>query len=141
MSIHAVDKNMQVENVVIEYRDRPAGSESKLNTYSDGMKVLKTIMRLFRTYKPLAYFGTIAAVLALLSVIFVIPVFSVYLKTGLVPNFPTLIVCGFTMLAAILSLFTGLQLQNSVQKNRQDFEMQLIRLDHVRKNMETDYEK
>ena len=141
MSIHAVDKNMQVENVVIEYRDRPAGSESKLNTYSDGMKVLKTIMRLFRTYKPLAYFGTIAAVLALLSVIFVIPVFSVYLKTALVPNFPTLIVCGFTMLAAILSLFTGLQLQNSVQKNRQDFEMQLIRLDHVRKDLEADYEK
>ena len=137
----AVDKNMQVENVVIEYRDRPAGSESKLNTYSDGMKVLKTIMRLFRTYKPLAYFGTIAAVLALLSVIFVIPVFSVYLKTALVPNFPTLIVCGFTMLAAILSLFTGLQLQNSVQKNRQDFEMQLIRLDHVRKDLEADYEK
>lgn len=132
---------MQVENVVIEYRDRPAGSESKLNTYSDGMKVLKTIMRLFRTYKPLAYFGTIAAVLALLSVIFVIPVFSVYLKTALVPNFPTLIVCGFTMLAAILSLFTGLQLQNSVQKNRQDFEMQLIRLDHVRKDLEADYEK
>ena len=141
MSIHAVDKNMQVENVVIEYRDRPVGSESKLNTYSDGMKVLKTIMRLFRTYKPLAYFGTIAAVLALLSVIFVIPVFSVYLKTALVPNFPTLIVCGFTMLAAILSLFTGLQLQNSVQKNRQDFEMQLIRLDHVRKDLEADYEK
>lgn len=126
---------------MIEYRDRPAGSESKLNTYSDGMKVLKTIMRLFRTYKPLAYFGTIAAVLALLSVIFVIPVFSVYLKTALVPNFPTLIVCGFTMLAAILSLFTGLQLQNSVQKNRQDFEMQLIRLDHVRKDLEADYEK
>ena len=141
MSIHAVDKNMQVENVVIEYRDRPVGSESKLNTYSDGMKVLKTIMRLFRTYKPSAYFGTIAAVLALLSVIFVIPVFSVYLKTALVPNFPTLIVCGFTMLAAILSLFTGLQLQNSVQKNRQDFEMQLIRLDHVRKDLEADYEK
>ena len=141
MSIHAVDKNMQVENVVIEYSDRPAGSESKLNTYSDGMKVLKTIMRLFRTYKPLAYFGTIAAVLALLSVIFVIPVFSVYLKTALVPNFPTSIVCGFTMLAAILSLFTGLQLQNSVQKNRQDFEMQLIRLDHVRKDLEADYEK
>lgn len=91
MSIHAVDKNMQVENVVIEYRDRPAGSESKLNTYSDGMKVLKTIMRLFRTYKPLAYFGTIAAVLALLSVIFVIPVFSVYLKTALVPNFGSIL--------------------------------------------------
>ena len=141
MSIHAVDKNMQVENVVIEYRDRPVGSESKLNTYSDGMKVLKTIMRLFRTYKPLAYFGTIAAVLALLSVIFVIPVFSVYLKTALVPNFPTLLVFCFTMLAAILSLFTGLQLQNSVQKNRQDFEMQLIRLDHVRKDLEADYEK
>lgn len=132
MSIHAVDKNMRVENVIIEYRDRPEGSESKLNTYSDGFKVLRTIVRLFRNYKPFAFFGAISFVLALLAVIFVIPVLSVYFKTGLVPNFPTLIVCGFTMMAAIMSLFTGLQLQNSIQKNRQDFEMRLIFLNQIK---------
>ena len=127
MSIHAVDKNMQVENVVIEYRDRPEGSESKLNTYSDGFKVLRTIMRLYRNYKPLSFFGVIAAVLALLSIGFFIPVLATYLKTGLVPNFPTLIVCGFAMIAAIQAFFAGLILENIRQKNRQDFEMELIR--------------
>ena len=135
MSIHAVDKNMQVENVIIEYRDRPSGSESKLNTYADGIKVLKTIVRLYRNYKPLSFFGMISAILAVLSVIFVMPVFSMYLQTGLVPNFPTLIVCGFTMMAAISSLFVGLQLQNSVQKNKQDFEMRLIALDYQKKTL------
>jgi len=135
MSIHAVDKNMQVENVVIEYRDRPAGSVSKLNTYVDGFKVLNTIARLYRNYKPMAFFGFIAAILAILSLAFVLPVFSIYLRTGLVPNFPTLIVCGFTMLASIMSLFAGLQLQNSIQKNKQDFEMRLITLDHEKKQL------
>lgn len=128
MSIHAIDKNMQVENLVIDYRDRPMGSESKLNTYADGFRVLRTILRLFRNYKPLAFFGWIALVLAALSTGFMIPVLHTYFVTGFVPNFPTLIVCGFTMLAAIHALFTGLQLQTMVQKNRQDFEMQLIRL-------------
>lgn len=131
MSIHAVDKNMQVENVIIEYRDRPTGSKSKLNTYSDGVKVLRTIGRLFRNYKPFPFFGGIASILALLSIGFMIPVFHTYLLTGFVPNFPTLIVCGFTMLAAIHALFVGLQLQNMVQKNRQDFELYLLNLQHT----------
>ena len=135
MSIHAVDKNMQVENIVIEYRDRPEGSESKLNTYSDGIKVLRTITRLFRNYKPLAFFGVIAGVLALLSILFAAPVFITYLQTGMVPNFPTLIVCGFTMMAAISSLFAGLQLQYSVQKNKQDFEMRLLELEQQKKGL------
>lgn len=135
MSIHAVDKNMQVENIVIEYRDRTEGSESKLNTYSDGIKVLRTITRLFRNYKPLAFFGVIAGVLALLSILFAAPVFITYLQTGMVPNFPTLIVCGFTMMAAISSLFAGLQLQNSVQKNKQDFEMRLLELEQQKKGL------
>lgn len=126
MSIHALDKNMYVENVVIEYRDRPEGSESKLNTYSDGIKVLGTIARLFRNYKPFAFFGAVALILAVIAAIFFLPVFVTYIKTGLVPNFPTLIVCGFTFLAAIHAFFTGLHLQNNVQKNRQDFEMRLI---------------
>ena len=127
MSIHALDKNLYVENLVIEYRDRPAGSESKLNTYSDGIKVLKTIARLFKNYKPLNFFGIIAFILFVLALIFFIPVLYAYIQTGLVKNFPTLIVCGFTVIAAILSLFSGLQLQTIAQKNRQDFEMELIR--------------
>ena len=128
MSIHAVEKNMFVENTIIEYRDRPNGSESKLNTYSDGFKVLRTIFRLFRTYKPLAFFGGISLILAIISALFFVPVFVAYLKTGQVLNFPTLIVCGFTMIAAIQSFFVGLTLQTIGQKNRQDFEMQLISL-------------
>ena len=133
MSIHAVDKNMLLDNVIIEYRDRPEGSESKLNTYSDGFKVLKTIGRLFKNYKPLSFFGTISAILMVLALIFFIPVFSTYLKIGQVPNFPTLIVCGFAVLAAIQSLFSGMILQNIVQKNRQDFEMELHQIQDVYK--------
>ena len=133
MSIHAVDKNMLLENVIIEYRDRPEGSESKLNTYSDGFKVLKTIGRLFKSYKPLAFFGTISAILMVLAVAFFVPVFVTYLKIGEVPNFPTLIVCGFAVLAAIQSLFSGMILQNIVQKNRQDFEMELHRIEDMYK--------
>ena len=128
MSIHAVDKNMFVENVIIEYRDRPEGSVSKLNTYSDGLKVLMTIFRLFRTYRPMVFFGSFAAVLAILSVIFFIPVFIAYKHTGLVDQFPTLIVCGFTLIVAIQSLFSGLILKTVYQKSRQDFEMQLYRV-------------
>lgn len=127
MSIHAVDKNMNIENVVIDYRDRPEGSVSKLNTYSDGFKVIRTIVRLYRTYRPFAFFGWIALLLAALSVGFFLPVMGEYVRTGLVPNFPTLIVCGFTMIAAIQSLFTGLMLQTIQKKNLQDFEIQLYR--------------
>lgn len=125
MSIHAVDKNMLLENMIIEYRDRPEGSVSKLNTYSDGLKVLHTIGRLYRNYKPLAFFEFFSAMLMLLALVFFIPVFREYLITGQVPNFPTLIVCGFVVLAAIQSFFSGMILQNIVQKNRQDFEMEL----------------
>lgn len=127
MSIHALDKNMYVDNLIIDYRDRPNGSESKLNTYSDGIKVLKTIVKLFRNYKPLAFFGGISLILILIALGFFIPVLVTYIKTGLVPSFPTLIVCGFTVIAAIQSFFSGLQLQTIVQKNRQDFEMVLVR--------------
>lgn len=125
MSIHAIDKNMFVENVVIDYRDRPEGSVSKLNTYSDGIKVIGTIVRLFQTYRPLAFFGTVAAILMALAIGFFIPVGITYADTGMVPNFPTLIVCGFVALASIQSFFAGLILQTMYRKNRQDFEMQL----------------
>ena len=128
MTIHAVDKNMQLEHVVVEYRDRPTGSRSKLNTFSDGAKVLMTIGRLFRHYKPFAFFGAVALLLALLAFGFFVPVFVEYLRTGLVPNLPTLVVCGFTAIAAIQSFFSGLLLDSINQKNRQDFELELIRI-------------
>ena len=125
MSIHAVDKNMYIENEVIEYRDRPDGSESKLNTYSDGFKVLRTIARLYRNYKPMAFFGLLEALLLILGIGFFIPVFVTFLETGRVGKIPTLIVCGFAVLGAIQSLFSGMILQTMIQKNRQDFEMEL----------------
>ncbi|MCD8098712.1 MAG: glycosyltransferase family 2 protein [Lachnospiraceae bacterium] len=129
MTIHAADKNMQVDNVVIEYRDRPEGSESKLNTYSDGAKVLMSIVKLYRNYKPLNFFGALALVLTVLSVGFFIPVLAEYVETGLVPKFPTLIVCGFALMAAIQSVFAGLILASGAQRSRQEFEMNLIRTD------------
>ena len=126
MSIHAIDKNMHIENVVIDYRDRPEGSESKLNTYSDGFKVLMTIARLYRTYKPLGFFGIVSLLFAIIALALFIPVSIDYMRTGLVARFPTLIVSGFIMLAAIISFFSGLVLHTIGQKNRQDFEMNLI---------------
>ena len=128
MTIHAVNNNMQVENVLVDYRDRPEGSESKLNTYSDGMKVLLTIIRLFREYKPLQFFSLVSLVLVLLATIFFVPVLVEYLATGLVLKFPTLIVCGFVVLAAIQSFFSGLILNNIVQRDRKNFEMDLNRV-------------
>lgn len=128
MTIHAVSNNMQVENVIVEYRDRPEGSESKLNTYSDGMKVIFTIIRLFREYKPFRFFALLSLVLMAVAVGFFVPVFIDYINTGLVAKFPTLIVCGFVGLAAVQSFFAGMILQNIAQKNRKDYEMDLIKL-------------
>ena len=108
MSIHAVNTNMLLDNVIIDYRDRPEGSESKLNTYTDGFKVLKTILKLFRNYKPLAFFGGLSIALLIIALVFFIPIFIHYLQTGLVPNFPTLIVCGFVVISAIQSFFSVL---------------------------------
>lgn len=126
MSIHAVDKNMCIKNVIIDYRDRPDGSVSKLNTFFDGAKVLGTILRLYRDYKPLSFFGFLTLFLTILSAWYFIPIFVEYLRTGLVPRYPTLIVCGFSMIAALLSLFSGIILQTLIHKNRQDFEFRLI---------------
>ena len=131
MTIHALDKNMRTENVVVSYRDRPDGSVSKLNTGRDGARVLLTIAKLFMNYKPFNFFGLIALVLFVLALGFFIPVFATYLRTGEVPNFPTLIVCGFAAIASLQSLFTGLLLHNIVQKNKQDFELELIKTNRV----------
>ena len=134
MSIHAADKNMFVENVIIEYRDRPEGSVSKLNTYSDGFRVLRTIARLYRTYKPMNFYGVVAAVLAVLSVGFLIPILVKYSQTHLVPNFPTLFVCGFVMLAAIQSFFSGIKLQPKSHNNPQDLKYVLHQIHDTKGN-------
>ena len=138
MSIHAAQKNLLVRNHVIEYKDRPEGSESKLSTFSDGFKVIGTIIKLFRTYKPLRFFSYIAAVLMIIGVGFLIPVINEYVKTGLVERFPTLIVCCFVILTSIIAFFSGLILETINWKNRQDFEMNLISVDVYKKLLEKD---
>jgi len=122
MTIHAVSNNMAIENVVVEYRDRPEGSESKLNTYSDGMKVLFTMVKLYKNYKPLGFFTLLSVLLTLLSVGFMVPVVVDFVNTGLVERFPTLIVCCFVELAAIQSFFAGMILEVIAAKDRREFE-------------------
>ena len=133
MTIHAVNNNMSIENVVVEYRDRPEGSVSKLNTYVDGIKVLGTIVRLFKNYKPFRFFTIISVLLTILAVGFFIPVFIGYLETGMVDRFPTLITCGFVFMAALQSFFAGLILSNNASKNRREFEFQLNLIDSTKK--------
>ncbi len=128
MSIHAIDKNMALRHVVVDYRDRPEGSESKLNTYSDGCKVVWTVIRLYKYCRPMLFFGALSVLLFLLATFFFIPVFGEYLQSGMVERFPTLIVCGFVVIASIQSFFTGMILETMMKKNRQDFEQQLIYL-------------
>ncbi len=133
MTIHAIDKNMALDNVVIEYKDRPEGSESKLNTVSDGIKVLKTIVRLWKNYKPFSFFLFLAAVLLAVSLALFIPLVLVpFLKTGLVLRFPTLICCGFVGLAALLAFFSGMILDAIIQKEKREFEYRLQLLEKTK---------
>ena len=128
MTIHAVNYNMQVENVVVEYRDRPEGSVSKLNTYSDGIRVIHKMFQLYKNYKPMHFFGALCLALMLLALAFMIPVIGEYFKTGLVPRFPTLIACGFLALAGIQSFFAGMILEVMAAKDRRDFEYRLTKI-------------
>jgi len=125
MTIHALDKNFLLRSLPVNYRDRPAGSESKLNTYVDGAKVLMTIFNLYRDYKPLQFFGGLALILALVALILFLPVFFQYLETSLVPRFPTLIVSGFLMSASLLSFACGLILDTIAKNNRKTFELHM----------------
>ena len=127
MSIHAISMNMGLDNVIVDYRDRPEGSESKLNTVQDGIKVLLTIFNLFKNYKPMFFFSMIALLLLVLDVAVFIPVVWLpYLATGLVEHFPTLIMCGFVAMAALLSFFNGMILDTIKQKERREFEFRLM---------------
>ena len=126
MTIHALDRRFDILEIPIDYKDRPSGSFSKLNTYTDGAKVLKTIFILFEEYRPLLFFSILALILALLAVILFIPVFVEYCKIGLVPRFPTLFVSLFLGLASLISFFTGLCLNVIVNKGRKEYELQLL---------------
>lgn len=126
MTIHALDKNFLLKEIPVEYRDRPAGSVSKLNTYKDGFKVLKTIARLFKEYKPTLFFGLVSLLFFVISIAFGTPVFVEYFKTGLVPRYPTLIFSGFMLMISILMFVCGIILEVVVKKHRQLFELILI---------------
>ena len=134
MTIHAISMNMAIENVIVDYRDRPEGSESKLNTVNDGLKVLFTIFNLFRNYKPLSFFSIVAAILVIVDLLVFIPAVLIpYYHTGLVERFPTLIVCGFIGLAAVLSVFNGMILDAIRMKERREFEFRLTLMSMLKK--------
>lgn len=126
MTIHALDKNFLLEEVKVGYRDRPAGSVSKLNTYRDGFRVLKTIGRLFKEYKPTIFFSLLSLLFLIISIVFGIPVFAEYFKIGLVPRYPTLIFSGFMLMIALVLFACGVILEVVVKKHRQLFELMLI---------------
>ena len=126
MSIHALDKNFKLIEIPVQYRDRPEGSVSKLNTVSDGIKVIKTIIRLFKDYKPSLFFGIIGTIFMIVSIVFMVPVFIEYFKTGLVPRFPTLIFSGFMLLIGIINYTCGIILDGVTKKYRLLFELNLI---------------
>ncbi len=125
MTIHALDKNLSLSSIPVGYRDRPAGSQSKLNTFSDGLKVMKTIGILVKDYKPLPFFSFISVVLLLIGLLLLIPVMAEYHVSGLVPRFPTLIVSGFMVIAALQVFIAGIILDTQGKKSRQSFEIQM----------------
>ena len=126
MTIHAVDKNFKLVEIPVTYRDRPEGSVSKLNTYSDGFKVLKTIGVLFAEYKPFLFFNIVALIFYLITLILGIPPFVEYFKTGLVLKFPSLIVAGISLIVGLLLSITGIILQIIAKKHRQLYELYLV---------------
>ncbi len=125
MTIHALDKNFLIEEIPVTYRDRPTGSESKLNTVEDGIKVLGTIVSLFRDYKPMIFFSVISAMFLLLALILFVPVLIEYFQSGLVLRFPTLIISGVSFTIGILLWICGIILQSIVKKHRFLYELQL----------------
>lgn len=129
MTIHAARYGLPMKNIVIEYRDRREGSESKLDTIPDGIRVLWQIFQMVRTYRPIAFFGAIAAAAVLLACVLIVPVITEYARTGLVPRFPTLIGAGFIGIAGIQSMFAGLILAHGNDKDRRDFELKYLNTD------------
>lgn len=125
MSIHTLDKNFRILELPVEYRDRPEGSASKLHTVTDGLRVLRTIVSLFKDYRPMEFFGALSAICMLVSVYMFIPVLLEYFESHIVPRFPTLIVSGFLMISGLLLLGCGIILDVVGKKHRQLFELYL----------------
>ena len=123
LTINVLDNKLNIKQIPVNYKDRPVGSFSKLSTFKDGLKIIVTILRLFRDYKPLVFFSWISSFLILLSLLILLPVFIDYLQTGLVPRFPTLIVCGFIILFAVLLWMCGLILQVLLIRHRQLYQL------------------
>lgn len=134
MTIHAVDKNFLLEEIPVKYRDRPDGSVSKLNTFSDGMKVLSTIATLFREYRPFAFFTSVSILLEVIALVFFIPVLLEFFRTGLVLRFPTLIVSGIIAMIGILLWVCGIILEVIVKKHRQLYEILLNQIEMMDPN-------
>lgn len=133
MTIHALDKNLYVKSVLVDYRDRPQDSPSKLNTYSDGFKVLRTIARLYKEYRPLSFFGLFAALFGVVGLCMFVSVLTEFVRTGMVPRFPTLIVATVLWVLALLMLVCGLVLDTVARKHRQQFEIDLNLLSLLRR--------
>lgn len=135
MTIHCLDKNMNLSNVIVSYRDRPEGSVSKLNTYKDGVRVLKTIFGLYRNYRPFQFFNFLALLLVAVSAVFLVPVLIEYARTGAVPRFPSFFASGFFALGALQSFFGGLILDTIIKNRRQEFEIKLNEFQYMYRRM------
>lgn len=138
MTIHALDKNMNVKNIICEYRDRPAGSESKLNTFSDGFKVLTTILGFKKNYQPLSFYTSLSVITLIIGLVFLIPVLVEYFQTGTVPRFPSFIASVFFFIISLLLFSIGQILGTNVKFQKQKFELDLnewqYRFNELKKN-------
>ena len=125
MTIHAIDKNYHYVEIPVSYKDREVGSVSKLNTFSDGFRVLKTIGILFKEYKPFIFFGIVALVFFILAMVFGTSVVIEYYETGLVPRFPTLIVASILLVISLLLWVTGIILEVIAKKQKEIYEIMM----------------
>ena len=127
MTLHTLDKNFLIKEISIEYRDRPIGSFSKLNTFSDGTKVLKTIFWVFKDYKPLAFFTILSMFFFILSLVVGVPVIVEFINTSFITKIPSAILSVGLMMVSVLSLFSGFILDTIVKQHRESYELNLIR--------------
>ena len=131
MSLHALDKKFIIEEIPIVYRDRPEGSVSKLNTVSDGMKVIKTIIKMFKDFKPRQFFWVIALIFVIIGLIVGIPVIVEFAKTGYITKVPSAILATGIMTIALIIGQCGVILDTVVKQNRENYELQLSRFTDI----------
>ncbi len=127
MTLHTLDKRFLIKEIAIKYRDRPEGSFSKLNTYSDGMRVLKTILWVFKDYKPLIFFSSLALVFLILGLVVGLPVLKEFFETSLISKIPSAVLSVGLILISVLSLFSGFILDTVVKQHRENYELNIIK--------------